>query len=80
MRRTADATHLGISAPPCPRGGAGWDEVEATSTANNGPTYDAATDTYTYVWKTSKNWKGKCGTFTLQLDDGTTHTAEFQFK
>ena len=38
------------------------------------------TATYTYVWKTSKNWKGKCGTFTLKLDDGSEHTAEFQFK
>ncbi len=56
------------------------DELETTSTANNGLTYDAATDTYTYVWKTSKNWKGKCGTFTLKLDDDSEHTAEFQFK
>ena len=51
-----------------------------TTTANNGLTYDAATDTYTYVWKTAKGWKGKCGTFTLKLDDGTEHTADFQFK
>jgi DNA-binding beta-propeller fold protein YncE len=51
-----------------------------TSTANNGLTYDALTDTYTYVWKTVKGWKGKCGTFTLKLDDGTVHTAEFAFK
>ena len=56
------------------------DAVGTTSTANNGLTYDAATDTYTYVWKTSKNWKGKCGTFTLMLDDDTVHTADFQFK
>jgi hypothetical protein len=43
------------------------------------PTFrHALTDTY--VWKTSKNWKGKCGTFTLKLDDGTEHTADFQFK
>jgi len=51
-----------------------------TSTANNGLTYDALTDTYTYVWKTVKSWKGKCGTFTLKLDDGSVHTAEFLFK
>jgi hypothetical protein len=28
-----------------------------TSLGNNGPTYDALTDTYTYVWKTDKRWK-----------------------
>lgn len=59
------------------------DEVEPfeeTKTANNGLTYDPATDTYTYVWKTRKSWKGRCGTFTLKLDDGTEHTAEFRFK
>jgi len=33
-----------------------------------------------YVWKISKNWKGKCGTFTLKLNDDSVHTAEFQFK
>lgn len=56
------------------------DPVEETSTANNGLTYDALTDTYTYVWKTAKGWKGKCGTFTLKLDEGSEHTADFQFK
>jgi len=40
------------------------DPIEETSTANNGLAYNALTDTYTYVWKTSKNWKGKCGAFT----------------
>jgi hypothetical protein len=51
-----------------------------TTPANNGLTYNALTDTYTYVWKTDKHWKGKCGTFTLKLDDGSVHTAEFLFK
>jgi hypothetical protein len=56
------------------------DPIEETSTANNGLTYDASTDTYTYVWKTSKSWSGKCGTLTLKLDDNSVHTADFQFK
>lgn len=51
-----------------------------TSFAGNGLTYDALTDTYTYVWKTDKCWKGKCGMFTLKLDGGSEHTAEFVFK
>jgi hypothetical protein len=43
-------------------------------------TYDALTDTYTYVWRTQKCWQRKCGMFTLKLDDGSEHTAEFLFK
>lgn len=60
--------------------GADVDPIEETSTANNGLTYDSVSDTYTYVWKTEKGWSGKCGTFTLKLDDGTVHEAKFAFK
>jgi hypothetical protein len=56
------------------------DPLEETSTANSGLTYNALTDTYNYVWKTNKSWSGKCGTFTLKLNDGSVHTADFQFK
>ena len=56
------------------------DDIEQTTTANQGLTYNALTDTYTYVWKTDKNWKGKCATLTLKLDDGSEHTALFQLK
>jgi hypothetical protein len=41
--------------------------------------YDAEADVYTYVWKTEKSWAGKCGTLTVRLADGTTHTALFSF-
>jgi hypothetical protein len=33
-----------------------------------------------HVWKTDEHWAGKCGTFTLKLDDESVHTAGFQFK
>ena len=57
------------------------DEIEQTATTGaSGLKYDAATDQYTYVWKTDKAWAGKCATFSLQLSDGTTHTALFSFK
>lgn len=42
--------------------------------------YDAATDTYTYAWKTQKGWRGTCRELIVTLDDGTEHVAEFQFK
>src|SRR5262249_21023317 len=55
------------------------DPVTVTVTAGNSSlTYDASTDTYTYVWKTDKSWSG-CRQLTLALSDGTSHTALFKF-
>lgn len=52
-----------------------------TDTAGgSGLQYDSSTGTYTYVWKTSKSWAGTCQRFDLRLNDGTDHTADFQFK
>jgi hypothetical protein len=56
------------------------DAIEQTAAAGaSGLSYDADSDVYTYVWKTAKSWTGKCGTLTVQLADGTTHTALFSF-
>jgi hypothetical protein len=33
-----------------------------------------------FNWKTPKNYAGQCRTMTLNLSDGTTHTASFTFK
>jgi hypothetical protein len=65
-------------ASPC--AGGATDVIESTVTANaSGLTYDAATDTYNYVWKTEKTWAGHCGTLNVTLADGSSHTANFQF-
>lgn len=51
-----------------------------TDTAGgSGLQFDSSTGTYTYVWKTSKAWAGTCQQFDLRLNDGTDHTASFQF-
>ncbi len=51
------------------------DTLEQTvSTNSSGLTYDAATDLYTYVWKTRKDWTG-CRQLVLRLDDGKEYTA-----
>jgi hypothetical protein len=63
--------------------GAAVDEIEQTVTASTSNlAYDAATDTYTYTytWKTEKNWAGTCRQLIVRLQDGTDHTATFQFK
>jgi len=53
--------------------------TETDTSGNSGLQYDATTNTYTYVWKTSKASKGTCQTFTLGLADGTFYTANFQY-
>jgi hypothetical protein len=56
------------------------DAIEQTAAAGaSGLQYDPYTDTYTYVWKTSKSWAGTCGTLVVALADGTSHTALFSF-
>jgi 2',3'-cyclic-nucleotide 2'-phosphodiesterase (5'-nucleotidase family) len=49
----------------------------ATS-AGPGLKYDGSGQ-YSYSWKTSKSWSG-CASLTFTLDDGTSHSALFQFK
>jgi hypothetical protein len=41
--------------------------------------YERRSDRYTLLWKTDRKWAGSCRDFVLKLDDGTVHTARFQF-
>jgi hypothetical protein len=41
--------------------------------------YDAATDTYVYIWKTAKGWSGTCRQLVVKFIDGTFHYANFNF-
>lgn len=64
----------------CPAGSP-FDSIEQTVTAGSSSlTYDPLADQYTYVWKTNKSWAGTCRQLTIILDDGSIHTANFQFK
>ena len=57
------------------------DAIETTTTSSHsGLTYDAASDQHTYVWKTDKTSSGTCRQLQVMLDDGSLHTADFQFK
>jgi hypothetical protein len=58
----------------------GSDLIEETVTAGGSSlTYDPVTAQYTYVWKTNKAWAGTCRQLVVGLNDGTTHTAWFNF-
>jgi hypothetical protein len=41
--------------------------------------YDAASGQYTQVWKSDKTWAGRCFTFELGLNDGSSHSFRVQF-
>lgn len=58
-------------------------DVEETQTLTAGSSslsYDAATDVYTYIWKTEASWAGSCRLLIMQLNGGQTYTASFAFR
>jgi hypothetical protein len=63
-----------------------WDtaetnELNLTLTAGSSSLqYDAFTDTYTYVWKTEKQWVGTERRLVIRFVDGTVRKLNFQFK
>jgi len=74
-----------ISVPVDCASGAPVDAIEQTVSAGSSSlTYDAATDRYTYVWKTAKSWSvapgGPCRTLVLAFDDGSEREAWFTFR
>ena len=46
----------------------------------SGLEYDSSSQRYTYTWKTVRSWTNTCRQLSVQLKDGSTHTALFQFK
>ena len=57
------------------------DTIETSLTGGEGAlTYDEGADLYTYTWKTPKSFANSCRTFVLELSDGTSHVAEFEFR
>jgi len=60
---------------------AALDGIEQTLTAGGSSlSYDAASDLYTYTWKTDKAWAQSCRQLVVTLRDGTVHRANFSFK
>jgi hypothetical protein len=54
--------------------------IESTATAGgSGLTYDPATNTYGYIWKTRTDWAGTCRQLLVRLDDGSEYAALFAF-
>lgn len=62
-------------------GGGDVDEVERERGSKRKPVfgYQRGSDTYELIWKTERKWAGTCREFVLKLDDGTLHSARFEF-
>jgi len=61
--------------------GAPASEIEQTVTAGGSSlSYDAESDTYTYVWKTEESWAGTCRQLIVRLNDGSERVAFFKFR
>lgn len=52
---------------------------EAVTAGASSLSYDPATDTYLYAWKTNKSWGGSCRQLLIRLIDGTSYAANFTF-
>jgi GMP synthase-like glutamine amidotransferase len=71
---------LGVHSQHC-HTSAPQDATEETTTAGNSSLqYNPVTGTYTYVWKTTKNWAKTCRRLVVKLSDGTDHPANFMFR
>jgi hypothetical protein len=53
--------------------------VRAASKKRPAFRYERHADRYTLMWKTDQQWAGSCRRFVVKLDDGSVHTAQFQF-
>jgi len=63
----------------CPLSAGTGDVLLTDTPGNSGLSYDATTDTYTYVWKTDKTWAGSCRRLVVSFGDGSVRTADFAF-
>lgn len=53
---------------------------ETVSAGSSSLSYNAATQMYTYVWKTDNAWELTCRQLVVKLADGSIHRANFKFK
>ncbi|MGR9105699.1 MAG: PxKF domain-containing protein [Gammaproteobacteria bacterium] len=53
---------------------------ETVGAGATGLSYDPATDSYNYVWKSAKSWAGTCRQLIIRFVDGTVHSANLIFK
>ena len=73
----ADSPQSGVI--PCDASAPATDLTDTVTAGGSSLSYDASSDQYIYVWKTSSTWTG-CRQLVVTLNDGTPHVANFKFK
>jgi hypothetical protein len=63
----------------CPSASSAPDPIETYASSTSGLHYDAASDEYNYVWKTTSTLANTCQRLEVKLVDGTSHYAFFRF-
>jgi len=53
---------------------------ECSPAGGSSLSYDAESDTCTYVWKTEGSWAGTCRQLIVRLNDGSERVAFFKFQ
>lgn len=64
----------------CGSGDQDGDPSPVTMPGKSGLEYDEASDTYSFVWKTERGWRGTCRRLLVGLSDGAVHSADFSFR
>lgn len=52
----------------------------AAVAAGNGLSYDADTDTYSWIWQTDRAWRGSCRELVVRLTDDTQHVVAVEVR
>jgi len=68
------------AAVPCTGSGGAGPSLPTSSLANIPVKYVSFTDRYFYAWKTERSWAGSCRLFTIDLADGSSYSARFDFR
>jgi probable HAF family extracellular repeat protein len=67
-----------VRAVACDPGAVRHQITEVVNAKVSALTFDAATQRYTYLWKTDRAWVGSCRELVLRLSDGQERSAQFQ--
>lgn len=74
------SSFVSITSGSTPGGcGGSADAIEMYSVTSTSGLQYLGTGNWQYNWKTTKSYAGQCRTLTLNLNDGTSHTASFVF-
>lgn len=81
IRDLSTVTSIKYIQVQCPNGQALTSILDgvADTSGSSGLRYDLTNEQFVFTWQTAKGWAGICVQLNVSLNDGTTHSALFQF-